>query len=124
MPGQPRAFIKTEESDDPSRESNVSSPLNQIQVSACNSTPGTVPVFNCLVILRRSDDGRRLHGRIANLAGMTAESSSERDLLMQLTRRFKEHLQASLKNDQTVTWIDPPESPQDGEQLRYIPVHL
>ncbi|MBL8812835.1 MAG: hypothetical protein JNM43_21900 [Planctomycetaceae bacterium] len=102
----------------------MSSPLNQIQVSACNSTPGTVPVFNCLVILRTSDDGRKLHGRVANLAGMTAESWSERELLMQLTRRFKDHLQTSLKNEQPVAWIDPPEEPQAGEQLRYIPVHL
>jgi len=43
---------------------------------------------------------------------------------MQLTRRFKDHLQTSLKNEQPVAWIDPPEEPQAGEQLRYIPVHL
>lgn len=106
------------------QEVKVSSPLNQLPASSCGSVPGSVPVFNCIVILRIDSSTGRAYGRVANLPGLHGEAASERDLLFQLTRRFKDLLRTSLAGQHELSWIDPPEAPGAGEQQRFIPIHL
>ena len=63
-------------------------------------------------------------GRIANLEGISAEGNTERDVLIQLTKRFKAIVQEYSQKQQPIPWIDPPETPGPGEMQRFIPVHL
>ena len=102
----------------------MTSPLNQLPDSSCGSTAGTVPVFNCIVILRKDPQTSRVTGRVANLPELAAEASSERDLLFTLTRRFREIIQTATKAGQPIAWKEPPDSPAPGELQRFIPVHL
>jgi hypothetical protein len=98
--------------------------LRQLPDSSCSTGPGSVPVFNCIVILTPVDDGKRLRGRVANLSGISAEGNSERELLMLLTKRFKAAMQQFVSQNAPIPWLDPPETPAAGEQQRFIPVHL
>jgi hypothetical protein len=98
--------------------------LPQATESSCGTGGASVPVFNCIVILKKDSTTNRLTARVANLAGITAEGNAERELLMLLTKRFKAFVQECIQNNRPIPWIDPPESPQVGEQQRFIPVHL
>lgn len=98
-------------------------PLPLLSESSCGTGPGSVPVFNCIIILTPLDGGR-LRGRIANLPGISAVGHAERDLLMLLTQRFKSVVRESLVSGTGLTWIDPPETPSKGESQRFIPIHL
>ena len=98
--------------------------LPQAKESSCGTGGASVPVFNCIVILNRDAPSNRLTARVANLAGITAEGNAERELLMLLTKRFKSYVQGCLQSNQPIPWVDPPETPQPGEQQRFIPVHL
>jgi len=98
-------------------------PLPLLAESSCGSGPGSVPVFNCIIILTPLESGR-LRGRVANLPGVTAEGNAERELLMLLTQRFKRVIRESLASGAGLTWIDPPETPDAGEIQRFIPIHL
>ena len=98
--------------------------LPQATESSCGTGGASVPVFNCIVILNRDLTTNRLRGRVANLSGITAEGNAERELLLLLTKRFKTFVQDCVQNNRAIPWIDPPESPQTGEQQRFIPVHL
>jgi hypothetical protein len=98
--------------------------LPQATESTCGTGGASVPVFNCIVILNRDAATSRLSARVANLTGITAEGNAERELLMLLTKRFKTVVQDCVHNNRQIPWIDPPESPQVGEQQRFIPVHL
>lgn len=104
----------------------MSSPkfLPQAKDSSCGTGGASVPVFNCIVILNRDTTTDRLTARVANLTGITAEGNAERELLMLLTKRFKSYVQECLQSNRAIPWIDPPESPEPGEQQRFIPVHL
>ncbi|MFM7056300.1 MAG: hypothetical protein ACKO2P_05190 [Planctomycetota bacterium] len=102
----------------------MSSPLNQLPDSSCGSTPGSVPVFNCIVILQPSGQSGKVKGRVANLEGISGEASGERELLFLLTRRFRDTIRQFHQNSQPVPWKTPAETPAAGEQLRFIPIHL
>ncbi len=90
-------------------------------LSAGDCTP--VPVFNCPVLLRRSPDGR-LIGRVASLPDIEVDGTTERDVLIRITRRFRCRIQDCLDRSISIPWIDPPQEPQPGEQQRFVPVHL
>jgi hypothetical protein len=98
--------------------------LPQLPDSTCNTGPGTVPVYNCVVILSAAAANGRLRGRVANLPEIVAEGNSERDVLIQLTKRFKQIVQECTVRKQEVPWQNPPEQPGLNEQQRFIPVHL
>lgn len=83
-----------------------------------------VPVFHCHVLLKRIDATGRLTARLANLDGITAEGTSERDLLTSLTRQFKAAMQEYHQAKKPIPWIEPARTPEDGEFERFIPVHL
>jgi hypothetical protein len=99
-------------------------PLPLVSESSCGSGAGSVPVFNCIVILRRDSETGRLTARTANLAGICAEGDSERPILMSIARRFRETIQKHLSEQTTIPWIDPPERAVSGEFERFIPIHL
>lgn len=83
-----------------------------------------MPVFNCVVILSAATGNGRLRGRVANLPDIVAEGNSERDVLIQLTKRFKQTIQDYTVRKQEVPWQNPPAQPGQEEQQRFIPVHL
>lgn len=97
-----------------------SNPLNLISEAELNP----VPVFNCIVILEKPDDSGRRMGRVANLGGVTASGFSERDILTAIVKKFKAAVQEYTAAKQEIPWVEPPESPSDGEVQRFIPVHL
>ncbi|WP_442482202.1 hypothetical protein [Aeoliella sp. SH292] len=66
-----------------------------------------------------------ISGRVANLAGeITATSSSERDVLMKVTREFKSRVLKLHGENQAIPLLDPPPAPLENEQMRTVPVHL
>ena len=96
-----------------------SSDLPLISESDCSP----VPVFNCQIILRHEDSGQ-VSGRAANLKGISATGSSERDVLIQITKVFKAQVQALSEEKMPIPWIEPAEQPEPDEVLRFVPVHL
>jgi len=102
----------------------VTSPLNQLPDSSCGGGPGSVPVYNCIVILTRDAQTGKTQGKVANVAGIDGAASSERDLLFLLTRKFRELLQTCSRENRPIPWLDPPATPGPGEQQRFIPIHL
>jgi len=82
-----------------------------------------IPTFACLVYVHQNDDGM-VTGRVANLAGIEASGSSERDVLGKVTREFKSRVFKMLEEGQEIPWVDPPQPPRENEQVRSVPVHL
>ena len=95
-----------------------SDPLPLISQSDCNP----VPVFNCHVILRQLDG--KVYAKTANLAGIEAEGTSERDVLMAITRQFKDAVKSHHDSAGDIPWIEPPAKANAEEYERFIPVHL
>ena len=83
-----------------------------------------VPVFNCHVILGVADDRGRMKARVANFPDITAEGSTERDVLTLVMKQFKQAVQQLRADNKPLPWINPPETPSDDEAERFIPVHL
>ena len=83
-----------------------------------------VPVFHCHVLLKKNQATGRLHARLANLEGILAEGTSERDVLRSITRQFKVAMQEHHQAKTDIPWIDPASTPDAGEFERFIPVHL
>lgn len=97
-------------------------PLPVVTDSSCGTGP--VPVFNCVVILRREKATGQISARVANLAGLSAEGATERDVLLSITRQFKSVILERTAEAKPIPWLDPPEQPAEGECQRFIPVHL
>ena len=81
-----------------------------------------VPAFTCLVYV--STVAGRVNARVANLDGIQASGSSERDCLGKVVPAFKARVAELLGNGEEIPWIDPPLPIADGEQKRIVPVHL
>jgi len=86
------------------------------------STPNA-PTFTCLVYLSQDESGASI-ARVANLDALQAKGASPRDAMARVCREFKERVRAAYAAGETIAWIDPPEEPLPGEQIRAIPVHL
>ncbi len=82
-----------------------------------------VPVFVCLVYVHTREDSTVI-GRVANLAGIEASGSSEREVLVKVTGEFKSRVFKMFEEGQEIPWIDPPGPPLENEQVRSVPVHL
>jgi hypothetical protein len=82
-----------------------------------------VPVFTCTVYVHKTDDATVI-GRVANLAGIEASGTSEREVLSKVAREFKSRVFKIRETGQEIPWIDPPQPPLENEQVRSIPVHL
>ena len=96
---------------------------NQNSLGITGNSKPSVPVFTCLVYVHQNDDGM-VTGRVANLAGIEASGSSERDVLGKLVREFKSRVSKMFAEGQEIPWIDPPGPPLENEQVRSVPVHL
>lgn len=82
----------------------------------------SIPVFNCLVYVRR--DTGQVCGRVANLADIAHEDTSEALVLRQLVQTFKQRVQRYQESGDAIPWIEPPAALQEGEEQRWIAVHL
>ena len=85
--------------------------------------PADVPVFNCLVYVGPLPGGG-VRARVANLAGLQVEASSERQALTRIVPAFKQRVSEFMNAQSAIPWIDPPPEPEEGEATRFIPVHL
>ena len=83
----------------------------------------SVPTFSCLVYLSQDEAGNSI-ARVANLGSLEATAASPRDAMAKVCREFKERVRGAYAAGETIDWIDPPEDPKPGEQVRSIPVHL
>tara|TARA_B100000530_G_scaffold202663_1_gene129335 strand:- start:279 stop:545 length:267 start_codon:yes stop_codon:yes gene_type:complete len=83
----------------------------------------SVPVFNCVIYLRRLPEGG-VSGRVANLAGLEHTAPNERDLLSHLLRHFKERVTTLISSGEEIPWIEPPPAPETDEETRLVPMHL
>jgi hypothetical protein len=83
-----------------------------------------VPVYDCHVIFSGPDAEGRLHGRVTNLPDLSANARSERELLTQLVRRFKQTITQCRTEGREVPWLRDRVRPAVGEHQRWIPVHL
>lgn len=81
-----------------------------------------VPVFNCIVYVAADGGGVRL--RVANLDGLEATAATEREALAKIVPAFKQKIADLTQSGDDIPWIDPPAPLEDGEQQRFIPVHL
>ena len=82
-----------------------------------------VPTFACIVYLEDKVAGG-VHGRVANLEGVEADGTSERDVLAKIVPAFKALVSDALAQGDPIPWIEPPAEPGDGERKRFVPVHL
>lgn len=87
------------------------------------SQVGSVPVFDCHVILCRSPEGEYV-ARSSRLAGVTGRGPTERAALQEVVAAFKQAVRQYVASGRPIPWRDPPEQPQPGESQRWIPVHL
>ncbi|MFP6621792.1 MAG: hypothetical protein VB877_20780 [Pirellulaceae bacterium] len=85
--------------------------------------PADVPVFNCLVYVGPSPAGG-VRARVANLAGLQVDATSERQALTRIVPAFKQRVSEFLQAQAAIPWIEPPPEPAAGEATRFIPVHL
>ncbi len=81
-----------------------------------------VPAFPCIVHLAVKDGVYR--GRVANLAGIEAVASSEREMLGKIVPIFKRTLAEMHQRGDAIPWIAPVPDPKLDEIKRFIPVHL
>jgi len=81
-----------------------------------------VPAFPCIVHLDVQDGIYR--GRVANLAGIEAVASSEREMLGKIVPIFKRTVAEIHQRGDSIPWITPVPDPKPTEIKRFIPVHL
>ena len=83
----------------------------------------SVPVFDCHVLLRRTDAGG-YEARAANLDGVRGTGPTERDALLATVKTFKQQVESHFRAGRPIPFRDPPQAPQPDEVERWIPVHL
>ena len=87
-----------------------------------DSGEAPVPAFGCIVYF--CCDRGVYQGRVANLAGIQVQASSQREMLGQIVTQFKGAVAACLAQGRVPDWIDPPEPKRDDESKLFLPVHL
>ncbi len=95
------------------------SPLPQLT----GNNAASVPVYCCHVVLGIADAQGRRTGRVANLSGIQTAGTSEREILLSLTRQFKAIIQRHHADGTEIPWVEAPVA-APGETERFIPVHL
>ncbi len=105
---------------DPSKKSDASKVPPQVQIIG---SPEPLPLYNCIVLSQRMPNGK-IHGRVANLEGLEYIGDSERNVLQELVRQFKQSVAKFLSANQTPPWIDPPAKPGGAEIENIIPIHF
>jgi len=83
------------------------------------------PVYDCRAIVTPPNgDESQYRAFVGNLPNLEASGPTERECLRQLVDRFKAKLIEYRENEESIPWIDPPRTPVEGQQQRWIPVHL
>lgn len=100
-------------------DSPAASPRRRLPIE---SGDPTVPAFGCIVYF--VSEAGVFRGRVANLAGIEVQASSQREMLGQIVAQFKSAVAASLAEGETPNWIDPPDEKRPGETKLFLPVHL
>jgi hypothetical protein len=85
---------------------------------------GSVPVYECHVILSPPNEQGQILARAASLPGVTAQGSTERDVLLSIVKVFKAKLIECRDAELAIPWAEQAESPGLGESERWIPIHL
>jgi predicted RNase H-like HicB family nuclease len=85
---------------------------------------GSVPVYDCHVILSPPNEQGQIVARAASLPGVTAQGSTERETLRNIVTVFKAKLIEYRDAEMEIPWAEQAESPGPGESERWIPVHL
>ena len=85
--------------------------------------PESVPVFNCIVLLRRNEEGKHA-ARVGNFDGLTAIGSSEREALADIVKAFKAKMAEFHERGEDPPFVDPPHAAAADEVTRWVPVHL
>lgn len=83
-----------------------------------------VPVFSCHVILSVPDADGKTTGRVANLDGISATGTTEREILTSVMKQFREVMQRYTSEGKQIPFREKPDQPGEGEAERFIPVHL
>lgn len=86
------------------------------------SAPIPVPVYNVVIFVKYADGG--VEARVANLPDLQFRGSSEPTVLKQVVTQLKQRLAEWHAAGEKIPWIDPIPEPADGEQQRWVPVHL
>ena len=81
-----------------------------------------VPTFSCIVHL--TVEGGVHRGRVANLDGIEAVGSTEREMLGKIIPIFKRTVAEFHQRGDSIPWITPVPEPKANETKRFIPVHL
>lgn len=81
-------------------------------------------MFQCIVFFRRDEETGRVAGRVANYPDISGAASDERQLLILLTREFRDALRRCQAAGEEFPLAVDEVLPSAGEQQRFIPVHL
>jgi len=87
------------------------------------TNPAPTPVFNCIVNVASTKDGRVV-ARVANLAGIEAQGRTEREALAQAVATFKAAVAQRHAAGEAIPWLPETRQLQPGETQRFIAVHL
>ncbi|MEM1226005.1 MAG: hypothetical protein AAGJ40_09915 [Planctomycetota bacterium] len=79
--------------------------------------------FGCIVYVRRDASGQT-RARAANLDNIEVIAPSEPAALGKIVAAVKQHIQSCQSAGKPIDWIDPPPPLGDGEQRRFLPLHL
>ena len=86
------------------------------------SPPLEVPVFNIVIYVSRIDG--KVKARVANLPDLVFTAGSEPVVLKQTISEVKNRLGQWHKDQCKIPWVDPVPPAANGEQERFVPVHL
>lgn len=87
-----------------------------------NDSVPAVPVFDCHVLLRETENG--FEARTANLDGISTRGPTEREALLQIVKLFKSTVEKYVRAGQAIPFRAEPHAPEPTEVERWIPVHL
>lgn len=87
-------------------------------------SPGSPPVFNCVVHVAPPNAEGMIVARVANLAGIEARGKNEREALSQVVAAFKAMVGNYHSRGEPIPFLIPPAKPGPGETERLIAVHL
>ncbi len=96
----------------------------QTQLPVTDTASGSVPVYDCHVILTPPDEQGVISARCVTLPSVVGSGTTERDTLRSIVDTFKAELRKYYDNGEPIPWAADPDQPAEGEVERWIPVHL
>jgi len=80
-------------------------------------------VFDCHVLITGPDGEGMLHGVVSNLPIITGSAPDERTLLRRIVDDFKKEVSQRVNAGEEIPWQEKGK-PGEGQQQRWVPVHL